>query len=119
MLDFDFEFQIKVLGLTEADMEALWKHFTCDISLEDLQSMQSFKNTEEMFKYLFVDDENKEEMIDTLLRMGKVSREDLEEGESVMEHMLGFQDHVFKLPSGRWIMFDDDLLRKDMLAQMD
>ena len=119
MDDFNFEFQVKVLGFTQADMEALWKHFSCDIDVEDLQSMQSFENTKEMFKYLFVDDESQENIIDTSLRMGEVTNKDLGEGESAMEYMLGFQDHVYKLPSGRWVMFHEDLLRKDMLAQMD
>lgn len=113
------DFEIKSLGFTEEDIEAIEGHFFCNISFEDWESMQLFENEEAIFKYLFIEDEDKESIIDTLLEMGKISMKDLKDGQSLMEYMIGDNDNIFKLPDGKWVIFSDELLRRDTLAQID
>jgi len=115
MLDFD----IKALGFAEVDIEEIKNHFLYSLDLEDWESMRLFDNTEAIFKYLFIDDEDKESIIDTLLDMGKIVVRNLKEGQSVMEYMIENDECTFKLTSGKWVMFHDDLLRKETMAQID
>jgi hypothetical protein len=114
-----FDFDIKSLGFSEEDINKIQSQFLCSISLEDWESMMLFENEEAIFKYLFIDNEDKESLIDTLLEMGKISVEDLDDGQSLMEYMIEDDDRCFKLPVGKWVKFTDDLLHKDKLAQID
>jgi len=114
-----FDFDIEALGFTEVDIEAIGNHFSCSsLSYEDWESMELFENDEVIFEYLFIDNQEKESIINTLLEMGKISVEDLDEGQSLMEYMIE-DDEYFKLPNGRWVRFTDELLRKDKMAQID
>lgn len=113
-----FDFDIKSLGFTEVEIKAIEEHFFCDLSDEDWESMQLFENEEDLFKYLFIEDENKVSIIDTLLEMGKISVKDLKDVQSLMEYMISNDEDTLKLPSGKWVRFSDDLLRRDKLAQI-
>lgn len=114
-----FDFDIESLGFTKEDIEAIKKHFLCSISLEDWESMLLFENAKEIFKYLFIEDEDKESITETLLEMARISVEDLEDGQSLMEYMIEDGEYRFKLPSGRCVIFTDELLQKEKLAQID
>lgn len=114
-----FDFDIKSLGFTEEDINTIKEHFSCNIRLEDWESMLLFENEEAIFKYLFIDNEDKESIINTLLEMGKISLEDLKDGQSIMGYMIDTDEDRFKLPDGKWVIFTDELLHKDKLAQID
>lgn len=114
-----FDFDIKSLGFTEEDIDTIEAKIFCSLSLEDWESMLLFENDEAIFKYLFIDDEDKESLIDTLLEMGKISVKDLDDGQSLMEYMIEADENRFKLPDGKWVIFTDELIRKDTLAQID
>ncbi|MGH0973193.1 hypothetical protein ACQVT2_26280 [Bacillus paranthracis] len=75
----------------------------------DWEDIKLFKSDEEIFKYFFIDDQDKESIVETLLEMGKVSAEDLEDGDET----------VFKLSNGRWAVFSYELLGKEAKQQMD
>lgn len=114
-----FDFDIEVLGFTEEDIEAIKKHFLCNISPENWELMALFEDEEAIFKYLFIDNEDKESIINTLLEIGKISLEDLEDGQSLMEHMIEEDENRIKLPNGKWVIFSDELLHKELMAQVD
>ncbi|MEH6890169.1 hypothetical protein V7024_10710 [Bacillus sp. JJ864] len=115
MLDFD----IKDLGFTEDDIAEVWGHFEYRLQFEDWESMLLFENNEEIFKYLYIDNQDTESIIDTLLEMGKISVDDLKEGQSAIEYMIECDNSIFKLPAGRWVIFSRELLHKEDLAQID
>lgn len=114
-----FDFDIEALGFTKKDIEAIGNQFLYSLELEDWESMLLFENEEAIFKYLFIDDEDKESLIDTLLEMGNISVEDIEDGQSLMEYMIEDGEYRFKLPDGKWVIFTDELLHKEILAQID
>lgn len=112
-------FDIKSLGFTEEDINVIEEHFFCNLSEEDWESMRLFENTEAIFKYLFIEDEDKDHLIDTLLEMGKISGNDLKGGQSLMEYMLENDEDRLMLPEGKWVMFTHELLHKEKLSQID
>lgn len=109
----------EALGFTEEDIEAIWLHFTCRPDLEDWKSMRLFENDDAIFKYLFIEDEDKESITETLLEMARMPVDDLKDGKSLMEYMIEDGESRYKLPSGKWVIFTDELLRKDVMAQID
>ncbi|MHA4279798.1 hypothetical protein ACX16R_28290 [Bacillus cereus] len=114
------ELEIMNLGFTEDDIAVISNQFECDITILDWEDIMLFENDEAIFKYRFIDDQDKEAIIETLLEMGRVSAEDLEDGETLMGYMVDDGDEtVFKLSNGRWAVVTYELLRKDELQQMD
>lgn len=81
--------------------------------------MLLFENEEAIFKYLFIENEDKESITSTLIEIAKISIGDIEDGQSLMEYMIEADDERFKLPHGKWVIFSDELLRKEILAQID
>ncbi|WP_176546013.1 hypothetical protein [Bacillus thuringiensis] len=79
-----------------------------------------FENDEAIFKYYFIDDQDKGTIIETLLKMGRVTTEDLEDGQTVMGYMVDDGDEaIFKLSNGRWAVVSQDLLDKETRQQVD
>lgn len=114
-----YEKEIAALGFSEEDREAIWHKFSCRIIMEDWKSMKLFENDAEIFKYLYIEDTDKESLIETILEMCEISNEDLHDGQSLMEYMINDDEYRLKLPSGKWVIFPEKLLYKDMQYQMD
>ncbi|AJH60158.1 hypothetical protein bcere0016_54510 [Bacillus cereus 95/8201] len=114
------DFEVMEFGFTKEDIENISNHFEYTLDLLDWEDIKLFKSDEEIFKYFFIDDQDKESIVETLLEMGKVSAEDLEDGETVMGYMVDDGDEtVFKLSNGRWAVFSHELLGKEARQQMD
>ncbi|EJS63475.1 hypothetical protein [Bacillus cereus] len=114
------DFELKEKGFTKDDIEEIRNNFECTPNLVDWEEMKLFKSDEEIFKFRFIDDQDKEAIIDTLLELGRISAEDLEDGQTVMGYMVDDGDEsVFPLPNGRWVIFPYDLLGKEARQQMD
>ncbi|MFD6509228.1 hypothetical protein [Bacillus sp. NPDC060175] len=114
------ELEIMDLGFTKDDIEEIRNNFECTPNLVDWEEMILFKSDEEIFKHRFIDEQDKEAIIETLLEMGEVSAEDLEDGQTVMGYMVdNGDDTIFKLPNGRWVIFSHELLGKEARQQMD
>lgn len=115
------DLEIIDLGYTEDDIDKIRNNFEYTPKLEDWEEMMLFKSDEEIFKYLFIDDQDKESIVETLLAMGEVTEEDLEDGQSVMNYMIDDDgdESIFKLSNGRWVIFSPELLGKEARQQMD
>ncbi|PFA75830.1 hypothetical protein [Bacillus cereus] len=114
------DFEVMELGFTKEDIENISNHFEYNLNLLDWEDIKLFKSDEEIFKYFFIDDQDKESIIDTLLEMGELSAEDLEDGQTVMGYMVeDGNETVFKLSNGRWAVFSYELLGKEARQQMD
>ncbi|PER43305.1 hypothetical protein [Bacillus thuringiensis] len=114
------DFEVMELGFTKEDIENISNHFEYNLNLLDWEDIKLFKSDEEIFKYFFIDDQDKESIIDPLLEMGELSAEDLEDGQTVMGYMVDDgNETVFKLSNGRWAVFSYELLGKEARQQMD
>lgn len=114
------EIELKEKGFTRDDIAVISNRFECDVNILDWEEMMLFKSDEEIFKYLFIDDQDKESIIETLLEMGEVTVEDLEDGQTVMGYMVdNGDDTIFELSNGRWVIFSHELLGKEAKQQMD
>lgn len=112
------EIELKEKGFTRDDIEVISNHFECDVNILDWEETMLFENDEAIFKYRFIDEQDKESIIETLLEMGRVSTEDLEDGETVMGYMVDDgEGTVFKLSNGRWAVVSQDLLDKEARQQ--
>lgn len=110
---------IESLGFTKEDIEVICKRLTCRLDLEDWESMQLYENDEALFRYLFIEDEDKESMTWLLLDIAGISAKDLKNSKSVMEYMIADGGYSrLKLPSGRWVTFSEELLWKDKYEDM-
>lgn len=113
------EIELKEKGFSRDDIAVISNHFECDVNILDWEEIMLFENDEAIFKYYFIDDQDKEAIIETLLKMGRVTTEDLEGGQTVMGYMVDDGDEaIFKLPNGRWAVVSQDLLNKEAKQQM-
>lgn len=115
MLDFD----VKDLGFTEDDIADIKGNFEYTLNLEDWESITLLENDEELLRYLFIIDQDRDSLIDTILELSKVNESDLGEKQSVLEYMVDGNNTIFKLSNGRWAVFQYELIHKDELQQMD
>ncbi|PHE68529.1 hypothetical protein [Bacillus wiedmannii] len=115
------DLEIMDLGFTEDDIEKIRNNFEYTPKLEDWEEMILFKSDEEIFKYLYIEDQSKESIVEILLEMGEVSAEDLEDGQTVINYMVDddSDEFILKLSNGRWVVFSDELLGKEARQQMD
>lgn len=114
------ELELREKGFTKDDIAVISNHFECDVNILDWEEIMLFENDEAIFKYRFIDDQDKESIIETLLEMGRVSGADLDDGETVMGYMVNDGDPtVFELSNGRWAIVSQDLLDKEAKQQMD
>ncbi|HDR8009326.1 hypothetical protein OCB08_21800 [Bacillus cereus] len=113
------DLEIMDFGFTKEEIEEIRNNFECTPNILDWEQMILFKSDEEIFRYFFIDEQDKETIIETLLEMGRVSTDDLDDHQTVMGSMLDDCDEsVFKLPNGRWVVFSDELLAKEAKQQM-
>lgn len=119
----DYYDEIIALGFSKEDIDDIWHHFSYTLSMADWKSILLFENDEEMFKYVYIEDnDDKESLIEIIFEMGKVSKEVLIEGESVINHMIEVgtdEELTMKLSSGKWVVFTEELLHKEVLEAMD
>ncbi|MGR5983484.1 hypothetical protein ACT7CN_22085 [Bacillus cereus] len=116
LLDLDF----KEKGFTEEDIDEIRSRFLCSIDSLDVEEMMLFENDEAIFKHLYIDDKDKESILETILEMGRVSAETLDDNQTVMDYMVDTGDEdMLKLSSGKWVIFSPELLHKEDLYQMD
>ncbi|PFO80005.1 hypothetical protein COJ87_06200 [Bacillus cereus] len=112
------EIELKEKGFTRDDIAVISNHFECDVNILDWEEIMLFENDEAIFKYYFIDDQDKETIIETLLKLGRVTTEDLEDGQTVMGYMIDDGDEaIFKLSNGRWAVVSQDLLDKEARQQ--
>ncbi len=111
--------EIKNLGFTTKDTDEILRRFSCRLGLEDWESMKLYENDEAIFKYLFIEGEDKESIAESFLEISRINVSDLDEGQSLMEYMIEEDESRLKLSDGKWVVFPEDLLRKDIIAQMD
>ncbi|MGE1044092.1 hypothetical protein ACQGRZ_28650 [Bacillus wiedmannii] len=112
------EIELKEKGFTEDDIAVISNHFECDVNILDWEEIMLFENDEAIFNYYFIDDQDKEAILETLLKMGRVTPEDLEDGQTVMGYMVDDGDEaIFKLSNGRWAVVSQDLLDKEARQQ--
>ncbi|HFR4146068.1 TPA: hypothetical protein ACHVKB_005391 [Bacillus cereus] len=114
------DFEVMELGFTKEEIEDISNHFEYNLNILDWEEhITLFKSDEEIFKHFFIDDQDKESIVETLLEMGEVTAEDLEDGQTVMGYMVdNGNDTVFKLSNGRWVIFSHELLGKEAKQQM-
>ncbi|PDZ92584.1 hypothetical protein CON47_06190 [Bacillus thuringiensis] len=112
------EIELKEKGFTRDDIAVISNFFECDVNILDWEEIMLFENDEAIFKYYFIDDQDKETIIETLLKMGSVTTEDLEDGQTVMGYMVDDgNEAIFKLSNGRWAVVSQDLLDKEARQQ--
>ncbi|MFJ6034254.1 hypothetical protein ACIQFL_28560 [Bacillus toyonensis] len=115
------DFELREKGYTDEEIAKISNHFEYNLDLLDWEEhITLFKSDEEIFKYFFIDNQDKESVIETLLEMGEVTAEDLEDGQTVMGYMVDNGDEsIFELSNGRWVIFSRELLGKEAKQQMD
>lgn len=114
------ELELREKGFTRDDIAVISNRFECDVNILDWEEILLFENDEAIFKYRFIDYQDKESIIEILLEMGRVSSADLEDGETLMGYMVNDGDPaVFKLSNGRWAIVSQDLLDKEAKQSRD
>lgn len=113
------ELDILALGFTAEEIEKIENHFLCTFTLKDWESILVFEDTEGAFKYSFLEQASLESMAETLLEMGRISSDELAEGQTPMSYMLSRNELLLELPGGGWALLTDELLRKEVLSQID
>jgi hypothetical protein len=87
-----YQLEIGSLGFTKDEIETISNHFLCNLNFEDWESMSLFDNNEELANYFSIEEHDDESLED---------------------------DNCLKLPSGRWVVFTEELMDKEIKAQMD
>lgn len=108
------------LGFTEDDIAEIQAHFEYWLDLSDWKkSVMLFENGEELLRHLYIDNQDRDSLINTLLEMSEIEECDLKEDQSVLGYMVEGDDSIFKLSNGRWVIFSSELLGKEARQQMD
>lgn len=87
-----FELEIESLGFTKEEIKDIVDHFSCNLDLEDWESMRLFDNNADLANYFSIEEQDDESLED---------------------------DNCLRLPTGRWVVFLDELMVKELKAQMD
>ena len=113
------EYEVLALGFSHKEIDAVEKHFFCSLTLENWEEIQLFENKEALFQYLYTDTEEIEEAIANIVEeISNITAKDLSESETVLDFLIE-QDNNLELPSGRWAVFNQELIRKNQLSQID
>lgn len=113
------EYEVLALGFSRKEIDTIENHFFCSLTLENWEEIQLFENKEALFKYLYTDNEEIEKAIANIVEeISSITAKNLSESETVLDFLIE-QDDNLELPSGRWVVFNQELIRKDQLSQID
>ncbi|PPA71807.1 hypothetical protein [Jeotgalibacillus proteolyticus] len=91
-----FKFDLIEQGYTDEDLEIIDLHFSFTVTEDDYDLITLFKNEPEILAYL-----------------------DLLNKEGDPKELIQDHEFVIQLNHGKWAIYDEELDRKDTLAQMD
>lgn len=117
--------EIMTLGFTEKEVEEIENQFLCRISMDDWELMETFESSESLFKsvYIDADADDKELLLETVQDLFGIIKESSRESKDALA-LLDAKieneiENSYKLSSGKWVVFPDELMRKEQLAQID